>query len=107
LINFILLELFASCEYLIYFFLLLFVSFIFYQKNLLFEKKKLFYFSVYWLLIYLLTLVLQERFYDIYIDYNFTFLFAYKSEIIIYFLSGLHLLILFLLGYNKSKKAQG
>jgi len=102
-VNFILLQLFAFFFYLLYFFSLGTVLFFLHKKSLFLSPKKLFFFSLYWLFLYITYSLNDEKFYDFYIDNNFTFQFSYMQNKILVFLLSLHLFILFLLGYNASK----
>ena len=97
------LELFASAFYPLYFLLILFLTFFLYKNQNYLDNTKLLYYSFYWIFIYFISLYLKDFFYDVYIDYDFTFTLTYMPLGVVLVLSLMHIFILFLLGYNKSR----
>jgi len=102
-IHFWLLELFASASYIFYFLALFLVVFLLYKNQNYCINTKLLYYTVYWGFIYILSLYLKDTLYDVYIDYDLSFVLSYLPISVVYSLSFLHIFILFLLGYNKRR----
>jgi len=103
LIHFWLLELFVSTSYIFYFLALFLVAFLLHKNQNYLLNTKLFYYAVYWILIYLLSLYLKDILYDVYIDHDLSFVLSYLPIGVVLSLSLLHIFILFLLGYNKRR----
>ncbi len=101
LVNFMLLQLFVSSFYLLYFILIFAISFFIYKNPKYLNNKKLYVYILYWAFLYELLSYLKDFLYDIYIDYDFTFVLSYMPLFVVFALSSIHILILFLLGYNK------
>ena len=102
-VHFLLLELFASSSYLLYFLSFFLLTFFLYKNQNYIDNTKLFYYSFYWIFIYLLSLYFKDILYDIYINYDLSFTVSYIPLDILFSLSLLHIFILFLLGYNKRR----
>jgi len=101
--NFILLQLFVSSFYLLYFILIFALSFFIYKNQKYLDNKKLYFYILYWIFVYMLVSYLEDFLYDIYIDFDFTFVLSYMPLSIVVILSLIHISILFLLGYNKRR----
>lgn len=102
-LHIVLLELFASSLYILYFLTLLFALYFLNLRNL-FLSNKIFLFSIiYWLGLYILHWLFEDTLYDIYIDLDLRFTMSYISNEVSSILTLLHLFILFLLGYNRDK----
>ena len=99
-IYFWLLVLFTSTAYILYFLVLSLLTFFLYKNQNYLDNTKLFYYSVYWIVLYLLSLYMEDDLYDVYIDYDFSFILPYMPLSVVFSLSFLHVFILFLLGYN-------
>jgi len=106
LLHYFLLQLFVSSLYLVYFLLLFFHLYLLSKYPQILVQKTVFY-LVYWLFLYSGYIYIEDSLYDIYIDYDFTFVTHYMSNTIVFSLSAIHLLILFLLGYNIRKLKLG
>lgn len=103
LIHLVLLELFASAFYVVYFVALVFILYLFRLKSVFLSTKTWLFSLIYWLVVYLLLLFFEDGLYDLYIDFNLRFTMSYISYEVCCILTLLHLFILFLLGYNKEK----
>jgi hypothetical protein len=102
-IHLMLLELFTSSFYPLYFLSILFLAFVLYKNQNYLDNKKLFYYSFYWIFLYFISLNLKDFFYDVSIDYDLSFRFTYMPIGVVFILSLLHIFILFLLRYNKRR----
>jgi len=99
----VLLELFASTFYILYF-LTLFGVLYFLNLNRLFLSNKMFFFLViYMSILYIIFKSFEDNLYDLYIDMDMTFELSYMSFEVCFVLTLIHIFILFLLGYNRDK----
>ena len=99
----ILVELFASTYYTLYFLILAITIYFLNQNKLFFSNKILLLLVVYMAVIYFIFKLFEDTFYDLYIDMEMTFELSYISYEVCSALTVIHIFILFLLGYNRTK----
>lgn len=98
LLNFFLIQIFASTFYVIYFLALLSYIYLFsFKSNIL-------YLSIIMVCAFYLKYYFDENIYDFYIWTDIGFKFFYVDDTLVYTLSFLHLLFLLLVSYNKNLK---
>lgn len=95
-------NLFSTSYFFYYIALLIFVYYLYHYKLIL-NLKELLFFVLYLLVFYFLYLYFKEALYYHYIDYGFNDKYNHVSDEVFFLLTSLHLLILFLLGYNREK----
>ena len=95
---------FALEEYLFYFSLLFVSLFLLFKLQQFFNSLFYIYYSGYILLIYAISFFIKEQFYQYCIDLEINFSPIFPSLEVVYILTLFHLLILFLLSYNGSRK---
>ena len=103
LIHLVLLELFASSLYILYFLTLGFIVYFLNAKKLFFSNNTLLYSAIYWFGLYILSILFEDTLYDMYIDLDLRFTMSYISKEVCSVLTLLHLFILYILGYNREK----
>ncbi len=99
----VLLELFASTYYLLYFIILSAILYILNQKKLFLSNKMLLTVVISGTVLYFIFKYFDDTLYDLYIDTNMTFELSYLSFEVCCILTVIHIFILFLLGYNRDK----
>ena len=102
-VHLVLVELFASTHYLVYFLILFSTLYILNFKRLFLSNKMLFLLLIYMSGIFFLLKLFEDKIYDLYIDMNMTFELSYISYEVCCVLTLIHVFILFLLGYNRVK----
>ncbi len=103
LVHLVLLELFASTLYPLYFLTLLFTIYVFNLKKLFLSLNALMFLLIYAMSLYSVIRFFEDALYDLYIDVDMTFELSYLSYEVCCLLSAIHIFILFLLGYNRDK----
>jgi hypothetical protein len=103
LVHFGLLELFSSMFYPLYFLSIFLLAFVLYKNKNYLDNTKIIYYIFYWSILYLVSIYLKDIFYDVYIDYDFSFRLHSLPLGVVFILSFMHIFILFLLGYNKRR----
>ena len=99
-VHWLLVGLFTQGYYLLYFLVLSVASFFLYKYFDFPSYKQITLFFIIFTIGYIF---MYDKWYDIYIDYDLAFPLFYIDSTIEYSLLCVHLLILFLLGYNKRK----
>ena len=99
----VLLELFVSAHYLLYFLTLLIILYFLNSERFYLSSKMSLFSLIYMTGLYFIIKLFEDSLYDLYIDMDMTFNLSYISYEVCCILSLLHILILFLLGYNRAK----
>ncbi len=99
----VLVGLFTSAYYLLYFVGLSALLYILNYKKIFLSNQMLLITVIYMLVVYYLFRYFNDGLYDLYIDTNMTFELSYISFEVCCILTVIHIFILFLLGYNRVK----
>lgn len=99
----VLIKLFASSVYLLYFFNLLFLFYFLYKNELLPNREELAIFSTYMVILYGMYHYFEEDLYYLYITLGIDDKVNHIFNEVVIFLTLLHLIIFLILGYNKQK----
>ena len=106
-IYFILLKLFASGEYLLYFLNFSFFIYYLYKSQNFLNAKELFVFVLYLSLVALAYVGLEEIRYELYLNADVVDDVNVSDDFVTYALTSLHTMVLFFMGYNKEKLFAG
>ena len=99
----VLVGLFTSAYYLLYFVGLSLLLYILNYKKIFLSNQMLLITVIYMLVVYYVFRYFNDGLYDLYIDTNMTFELSYISFEVCCILTVIHIFILFLLGYNRVK----
>ena len=102
-ILFVLVKLFASTLYILYFFNLFLFIYTLYKEKVFFYVRSYFLFIFNLLFIATIYIALDEMRYELYLWLNITDVVNSINTKVIYLLTSLHLIILFIMGYNREK----
>ena len=102
-VHLVLVELFAATYYFVYFLILFSALYFLNLKRLFLSNRMLLLLLLYMSGFFFLLKLFEDKIYDLYIDMNMTFELSYLSSEVCCSLVVIHIFILFLLGYNKTK----
>lgn len=100
---FVLIKLFASSVYLLYFFNLLFLFYFLYKNELLLSQEELLILSIYMTILYGLYRYFEDELYYLYLSLETDDKINHIFDEVVIVLTLLHLIIFLILGYNKQK----